>query len=154
MVYQSGRRDEMLGLSISRTANASAELHLQRERERWNIWSWVHTPVSSFSGSYSKFVPRLLGGCGAVLLRLLFINSNCLSCPSTRTLATVLRTFPPQLSWTQARNRKKLTLSSGHLNLNKRRVSHSRRFSTHAHTKCFARLLSVTLTFSGSAFVW
>ena len=94
-----------------------------REREIENMKLSSHYSVVIFRFIF-QICSKIVGGCGAVRLRLLFINSNCLSCPSTRTLATVLRTFPPQLSWTQARNRKKLTLSSGHLNLNKRRVSH------------------------------
>lgn len=93
------------------------------EREIENMKLSSHYSVVIFRFIF-QICSKIVGGCGAVRLRLLFINSNCLSCPSTRTLATVLRTFPPQLSWTQARNRKKLTLSSGHLNLNKRRVSH------------------------------
>ena len=51
-----------------------------RERERLKIWSWAHTTVSSFSGSSSKFVPRLLGG---------VVRCACACCSSTRTVCLV-----------------------------------------------------------------
>ena len=123
MVYQSGRRDVMLGLSISRTA-ASAKPHLQRKREREREIDF-EAELTLQCRHFPVHMPNLLqdcGGCGAARLRFWFINYS-LSCPSTRTLATVLRTFLPQLLDSGPKLQKKLTLSSGHLNLNKRRVS-------------------------------
>ena len=85
MVYQSGRRDEMLGLWISRTANASAELHLQRERERdWKFEAEFTVQCRHFPVHLPNLFQYCWGvWCGALALvvhqlelSVLSINSN------------------------------------------------------------------------------
>ena len=143
---------------LGKTTPAEKERERERETERLILKLSSHYSVVIF-----RFICRICSKIvGGVVRRACAFGSSTILCRvhqlelSLQSCAHFCLSF-----WIQARNcKKKLTLSSGHLNLNKRRVSdvcplfafarplHSRRFSTHAHTKCFARLLSVTLTYS------
>ena len=79
MVYQSGRRDEMLGLSISRTANASAELHLQRERD-----GTFEAEFTLQCRHFPVHIPNLFQDCWGGVVR-----CSCACCSSTRTVCLV-----------------------------------------------------------------
>ena len=68
---------------LGKTTPAEKERERERERQRDWFWSWAHTTVSSFSGSYAEFAPRLWGvWCGALallvhqLFSVVSINSN------------------------------------------------------------------------------